>query len=102
MNHKNVSITSICADVVDFALPREKCVFYLLNPFKEQILDQVIINIHRSFVAYRRKMYLIYVNAQYRERIERFDFLVRRKQHHSLFSIIAPDFSEVAIYETHP
>jgi hypothetical protein len=52
-------------DAVEFAIPDENCVFFLFNPFEEDVLRRVVDNIQQSFARNPRSMYVVYHNPQY-------------------------------------
>ena len=45
-------IQSVCEDVTDFEIPKEKIVFYLFNPFDDHIMRTVLSNIEESIHRY--------------------------------------------------
>lgn len=49
-------------NAVRFPIPDEKCVFYLFNPFGDQVLAEVVSNIEGSYRRRPRKMFFLYVN----------------------------------------
>lgn len=55
-------ITSLNMDVSDFSIPHTKCVFYMYNPFQEEIFSKVVEKITRSLQAHPRTTYIIYYN----------------------------------------
>jgi hypothetical protein len=57
-------ICLVWGDASEFAIPEEKCVFYLFNPFlgAEDTMARVLDNISESFARYPRKMYFMYLN----------------------------------------
>ncbi len=55
-------IESHAGDARFFEFPREPFVLYLFNPFPEYVLREVMANLHRSFAADPREVYVIYHN----------------------------------------
>ena len=62
-------------DAADFRIPVEPCIFYFYNPFQQEVLDRVLDNIELSYRSNPRPMYFLYLNAKYRESLERRDFI---------------------------
>lgn len=53
-------IEAVCEDATKFALPAAPLVFYIFNPFLEEIVAQVLANIEKSFRENPREIYFIY------------------------------------------
>jgi SAM-dependent methyltransferase len=56
------AIESHTGDARWFEFPREALVLYLFNPFPEYVLREVLANLHRSFAALPREVYVVYHN----------------------------------------
>ncbi len=52
-------------DAVEFALPWACCVCYFCNPFDEEIMGQVLVNIEKSFLAFPREILIVYYNPKH-------------------------------------
>ena len=74
-SQKCFNIESICTEASVFPIPDEKTVFYLFNPFDDQILGQLLSNIEKSLVRRPSEIFLIYVNPRYRELMDDAKFL---------------------------
>jgi SAM-dependent methyltransferase len=59
------------SDVVDYAIQDDENVFYMFNPFNEEVLDQVVRNICESLNRNFREVRIIYHNPLSRHVIER-------------------------------
>jgi Methyltransferase domain len=55
-------IELINENALRYSIPDEKCVFYLFNPFGDQVLAEVVSNIEESYKRRPRKMVFLYVN----------------------------------------
>ncbi len=51
-----------CADATTFDLPPTPCVLFFFNPFNRTILTQVARNIHASYAANPRTIYIAFLN----------------------------------------
>jgi SAM-dependent methyltransferase len=56
-------------DATQYVLPKDVNIIYFFNPFKGQILQDVVNNIHDSYKKYPRKIYILYVNNSFFEKI---------------------------------
>lgn len=56
---------------------RDATIFYIYNPFGEELLGQVLQNIHKSLALNPRKIKIAYVHANFNERLEKCDWLVQ-------------------------
>jgi hypothetical protein len=69
--------------VRDYVFPTTALVIFIFDAFKEELLRNVVGNLHRSYLASKRKIYLIYVNPHPRHRpiyiIENTGFLRKKK-----------------------
>ena len=73
-------IESICDDAGTYALPNENIVFYLFNPFDEQIMRAVLSNIERSLQQLPRTIYIAYLKPAHRAVFDQSAFLHVRKE----------------------
>jgi SAM-dependent methyltransferase len=55
-------IESVCLDVVDYPIPPQPAVFYFFNPFKEEVMRQVLSNIRESLEQHPREAFILYCN----------------------------------------
>lgn len=60
------SIEFIFSDAVSFKIPDNACVFYFFNPFGENIMQQVVLNIIKSVRDNPREVTCIYLNPKYK------------------------------------
>lgn len=67
-------LESICADATTYKFPPEPTIFYLFNPFGEEILNGFLDNVERSLRDHPREIYLVYVEPLFAEAIERRSF----------------------------
>jgi SAM-dependent methyltransferase len=56
-NHTRIDV--ICADALDYDLPSEPTVLYFYNPFDEQSIRRVLLNVERSLARQPRKIYVL-------------------------------------------
>jgi SAM-dependent methyltransferase len=68
-------IRSICEDAAKYQIPPEKAVFYLFNPFDEQVMQIVLENIEKSLHRVPREIYLIYLKPSHRDVLDQVTFL---------------------------
>jgi hypothetical protein len=85
LNYRNAimrckDIHTVCMDATAYHLPEGPLVLYFANPFKEEMMERMLTNIHNSFKQYPREMILIFWNpnlegvldnAKWLERIRR-------------------------------
>ena len=64
-------IISVCKDVAAYEIPRDNVVIYLFNPFDEQVIAAVLLNIERSLQAFPRSLYVVYLKAAHRQILDR-------------------------------
>jgi len=57
----------ICADVTQFKFPRNPCVGYLFNPFREPVLKALLKHVEREFVGRGGQIDLLYANDELAE-----------------------------------
>lgn len=66
LKNKESQITFLFEDATKYAIPIDAQVFYFFNPFGEDILEKVILNIKNSIKNNPRKIYCIYLNPKYK------------------------------------
>lgn len=70
MRHKRAaSVNLYQVDATQYAVPKDVNVIYFYNPFKGQVLHDVIDNIYDSYRQYPRKIYILYFNNDHFEKI---------------------------------
>ena len=73
-------IQSLCLDVADYEIPKEKIVFYLFNPFDGHIMRSLLLNIEDSIHRYPRDIYIAYLKPLHRDVFDRSAFLQIAKE----------------------
>ena len=69
-NSFNIDIIKIVeGDVLDYKYNNNETVFYLFNPFTNNILDKLCENIVRSFNSNPRRILILYVNPKFHDSI---------------------------------
>ena len=69
------AVSSICADAATFELPEESTVFFLFNPFGEQVISKFLFNLKTSLGTNKRQIYIFYYNAVFGRLFDEADFL---------------------------
>lgn len=64
-------ITCICGDATTYQIPDENAVFYLFNPFDEEIIEMVWKNIEFSLARSARKVFIAYLKPVHRHVFDR-------------------------------
>ena len=59
-------IQSICQDVLDYELPKENMVFYLYNPFDEQVMRSVVSKLEDFVRRFSKSVYVLYQHPLHR------------------------------------
>lgn len=72
-------VSSVCADATNYEFPAENTLFYLYNPFSEDVLQRMLENLKASLMRNKREIYLAYINIKPgpAELLDRTDFLQR-------------------------
>ena len=75
-------IEFVFGDAVDLDIPKEKCVFYLANPFRgaEHVLSKIISNVYVSYCANPRTLYFVYVNPISQHLFDEAEFIRLREK----------------------
>ncbi len=73
-------IQSVCEDAARYAIPYEKIVFYLFNPFDGHIMRLVLSNIENSIRKYFRDIYIAYLKPVHRNVFDNAAFLQITKE----------------------
>lgn len=73
-NGGKVSFEIVNIDASQYNIPSEADCFYFFNPFDAFIMEKVFQNIVRSLEANPRKILIVYLNAVYKEVIEKYNF----------------------------
>jgi SAM-dependent methyltransferase len=63
-------ITSWCGDAREFEFPNDPTVVYFFNPFPEDVLRSVLVNLGRSVRMHPRKLWVIYHNLVYPQQFD--------------------------------
>jgi hypothetical protein len=87
-------IQSICEDVTNYTIPHEKIVFYLFNPFDEQVMDKLLSNIGDSLHRYHRDIYIAYLKPVHREVFDYASILqiVKQSERYVIYKNESPAF----------
>lgn len=64
-----------CVDAAEFPLPRKPLVLFFYHPFCKPVLKRVLRNLETSLRAYPRQIYIIYINTELRDVLNRATFL---------------------------
>jgi SAM-dependent methyltransferase len=56
------NVTSVSVNALDFSIPDSPCVLFFYHPFKRDVMEPVLVNIHTSLLHHPRPLFLIYVN----------------------------------------
>jgi hypothetical protein len=73
------SITSLCLDATQFALPPQAAVLFFYNPFEGPVMKAVLANIQRACADHPRKVVLIYYNPLSADLIDELGFLPHKR-----------------------
>lgn len=65
------NIVVICSDAIDYKFNDDEDVFFFFNPFDDHIMKKVVQNIFESLQRKKRKTWIIYRNALFKESIEK-------------------------------
>lgn len=71
---------SICEDVVNYEIPKDKILFYLYNPFDRHVMSAVLSNIEDSFHKFHRDIYIAYLKPVCRDLFDEAPFLETAKE----------------------
>jgi hypothetical protein len=71
-NYKNPAqkcrdVQSVCQDAATFPLPAEPTIFYIFNPFGEEVISKVLKNIEDSLKENPREVYIVYAYAAHND-----------------------------------
>jgi hypothetical protein len=83
-------IQSFCGDVTEFEMPQEKLLFYLFNPFDEQVMRAFLSNIEESIHRYPREIIIAYLKPLHRDVFDRSQFLqiVKETERYTIYKSI--------------
>ncbi len=76
---KQIECRSICEDATNFEFPNEPTVLFMFNPFKADILTQVIDNLRESHETNPRHIVVIYSNPLHQEVLDDSGFLTQTR-----------------------
>jgi hypothetical protein len=71
------AVSSVCADAAFWEPPTENTVFFLYNPFGEDVMRRVLDNLRVSLERNDRNIYMVYCNAVLAPMLDQADFLDR-------------------------
>ena len=89
-NYPGTTFTIYCRDILNYTVNANDRVFFLFNPFNEEILEEFLINVEHSVNEYPRPVYFIYANPKHAELllIKKFEIVYRIKKLNFLEGII--------------
>jgi SAM-dependent methyltransferase len=70
---KCARIDLVCCDARSFSFPPGNLALYFFDPFEEDVLRQVLANLQRSLREAPREVWIIYLNARFRNAIAELD-----------------------------
>jgi SAM-dependent methyltransferase len=70
---KNIEI--VTSDVLEYPIPADMTIAYFFNPFVGDIFKRVIANIHASYQAHPRKLWIVYMSSRPNAHLEASDWL---------------------------
>jgi len=62
-------------DAAAYSIPNENTVFYIYNPFHEEVMEKVLANIRQSLAEHPREVIIIYCDAALRDLVSRSGFV---------------------------
>lgn len=71
------NVSSVCADAANWDFPAEKTMFFLYNPFGEDVLRRVLANLKASLTRNDREIYIVYNHPILAHLLDGSDFLQR-------------------------
>jgi SAM-dependent methyltransferase len=63
-----------CDDVLHYNIEKSECVFFMFNPFNEEIIREFLIKIERSIAHYPRTIYMLYASPRHIETFFEFEY----------------------------
>jgi len=98
MRYRNTeNIELIQCNAIDFNVPSDVNIIFFYNPFRGSILESVVKNIHSSYKANPRKLYIIYLNNYHFDEIITHQDWLTKINHSEIHLHIS-----CGIYETNP
>lgn len=70
-------VSSICADAANWEFPAGNTMFFLYNPFGEDVLRRVLLNLGRSLIRNDREIYVVYSHPIFAHLLDGSDLLQR-------------------------
>jgi len=64
----------ICDNVLNYAINKNECVFFLFNPFNDEIIHQFLEKIESSLDQFPRTIYILYVSPRHIEKFFEFEY----------------------------
>ncbi len=100
---KAQSINLLQADATNFAVPHGPCIFYLFNPFREDVVRDFLRHVMTSYVTEPRRFIFVYLNPKHVNVFSEFPELKFKKlslKTSLILSIMVP--YKLNIYELNP
>jgi SAM-dependent methyltransferase len=85
----------IHANAANFKFENDTNIFFFFNPFKQQVMRQVIINILHSQNKYPRKIFIVYINPQHKHLFDDENFK-------EIYYIKRMRYVDASVYEKDP
>lgn len=63
-----------CDDVLNYTIEKNESVFFMFNPFNEEIIREFLIKIERSIAQYPRTIYILYASPRHIETFFEFEY----------------------------
>lgn len=77
LKRKCNDVSSVCVDAANWEFPTENTMFFLYNPFGEDVLLRVLINLKSSLARNDREIYIVYSHPIFAHLLDSSDFLQR-------------------------
>jgi len=79
---KCMNVETVCGDAASFQLPDDRCVLYLFNPFEEEVMSKVLVNIQESLKKSPREIYIVYRTPLLASLFDSANFLTKIRAEH--------------------
>lgn len=77
LKRKCNDVSSVCADAANWEFPAENTMFFLYNPFGEDVLRRMLVNLKTSLTRNDREIYMVYSHPIFAHLLDDSDFLQR-------------------------